>query len=43
MLTVGLVAVVLAELWPPTFSQRRMVSYLVTMMAVSVGVIVANL
>ena len=42
MVAFGVVAVVLAELWPPTFSQRRMVFYLVTMMAVAVGVVVAN-
>jgi len=42
MLAVGLVAVMLAELWPPTFSLRRMIAYLVSMMSVAVGVIVAN-
>ena len=42
MLAFGLVAVVLAELWPPTFSQRRMVAYSVAMVAVGVAAVTAN-
>jgi len=43
MAAFAVAAVVLAELWPPAFSQRRMVAYLVTMIAVVVAIISAAL
>lgn len=42
MLTVGLAAVVLALVYPPLASPHRLLAYGVTMLAVAVGVIVAN-
>jgi len=42
MLTVGLAAVVLAFLYPPMASPQRLLAYSATMLAVAVGVSVAN-
>ena len=41
-LGVGLAAIVLALLYPPTVGTREMVAYLTTMIAVGVGLVVAN-
>ncbi len=42
MLTVGLAAGVLALVYPPMASPRRLLAYGMTMLAVAVGVVVAN-